>query len=112
MTPNTTTEPMRARIPAAAATARPRVTSPSRASNASANTGMPSFTKAFHTPVTMADRVMATNRNPQERRIATVTPTPMAPPPGSVLETAVDAWLTTAASRRRIPGSAATSTNQ
>ncbi len=59
--------------------------------------GMPSFTKLFHTPDTTAASANCAFVNPQEWYIAYVTPMAMAAPPGSVLATAVDAWLETAA---------------
>ena len=77
--------------PAAAAVSRAAVTSPVKASKTTATTGIPSFTKLFHTPETIADRAISGVAKPHDVYMAYVTPTPIAPPAGSVLETAVEA---------------------
>ena len=68
--------------------------------------------KLFQTPDTTNASVVWATGMPQERCIVIVTPTPSAPPPGTVLATAVEARLATAASRRRRPGSTAVSIGQ
>src|SRR3954454_12550550 len=57
-----------------------------------------------HRPVAVNPRVMASRRKPQERCMANVRPVATAPPSGTVLDSAADAVLLTAASRRRSPG--------
>ena len=88
---NKTTAPTSTAIPTAAAMNRAGVMPPSRASSATAKTGIPSLTKLFQIPVTMADRVIAAMVKPHEVSMAKVRPTPIAPPAGRVLDTAVDA---------------------
>ena len=84
--PKSTIAETRTRIPMAAASTRAGVTPPSRASRARARTGMPSFTKLFQMPVTTAERPMDPIVNPHELSMATDTPTPITPPPGSVFD--------------------------
>ena len=85
---------------------------PLRASRARATIGRPSLTKLFQIPdTTMASAVCGTGI-PHERCIVNVTPMPSAPPPGTVLATAVEPRLATAASPTRRPGSTAISIGQ
>src|SRR6185295_53217 len=90
--------------PITAATARPAPASPLSASRPRATTGRPSLTKLFHTPATTIASVVSDTGWPHERCIDIVTPIDSAPPPGIVLDTAVEAGLATAASRRRNVG--------
>jgi hypothetical protein len=61
-------------------------------------TGRPSLARLFQRPEITAPRAISDERRPKLRWIDTVTPTPIAEPPGKVLETAVDAKLEIAAS--------------
>src|SRR5437773_946317 len=78
------------------------------ATHARAITGRPSFKKLFQMPVKVISRVIAEAENPQERKIATATPTATdAPPPGMMFEIVVVVWLFTAAWAVVSPGIAA-----
>ena len=65
--------------------------------------GNPSLTKMFQMPVTPTNSVISPAVKPHVLSIAAVTPTPKAPPAGSVLATVVLVWVTTADCPRPIP---------
>ena len=71
------------------------------------STGKASFAKMFHTPVTPTYNAVSVPVKPQDRRIAYVSPTAIAPPPGSVFATEVVVCVSTAAGHSRSPGRAA-----
>ena len=83
--------------PTTAAVTSPGPASPCMASRPRATTGKPSLTKLFQTPETTIASVVSLTGRPQVRCIVIVTPMPTAPPPGTVLATAVEARLDTAA---------------
>jgi hypothetical protein len=78
------------------------------ASRPSAATGRASFMKLFQTPVVEMSRPISGPVKPQDRNMATATPTAMAPPPGRMFATVVEDWLLTAACASVSPGMAAT----
>ena len=73
---------------------------------------MASLTNWFHTPLTRVNTAKSSERTPQLPNIRQVTPMPRAAPAGSVLDTAVEPRLDTAASRSRSDGSIAVVSSQ
>ena len=97
-------------IPAAAA--RAGFECPVITRSPSATIGSPSLTKMFQIPVTPMNSVISPAVKPHVLSIAAVTPTPNAPPAGSVLATVVLVCVTTADCPRPIPISPASLASQ
>ena len=91
---NTTIAAIRPAIPAIT---RPLLGLPCSDTNANARTGSPSLAKLFQMPDNSSDTVARDCENPHEVYIEKFIPMPMAPPPGSVLDTAVEDSVTTMA---------------
>jgi hypothetical protein len=82
-----------------------------KASRARASTGSPSLAKLLNNPDTSSDTEVRDRENPHEEFIAYVSPTAIAAPPSTVLETAVVVSVATVACRKVWPGIVATTTN-
>ena len=89
---------MKAAVPSSA------VSPPFTLSRKSATTGKTRLASWFQTPVSVIARVTSAERKPQARSIPQEPAIPTAAPPGAMIESAVDACVTTNACRKRRPG--------
>ena len=109
---NMTTLPARMASPMTAGIRSAVVALPDIASSPSANTGSPSFMKAFQIPVVEISKAISEPVKPHERNISYATPMETTPPPGRMFAMVVDDWLLTAACANERPGMAATICHQ
>jgi hypothetical protein len=102
--PNPVTMAASSSRPATAETSRAPPGRPLVSMSATARTGSPNRAKTFQIPEMSVYRRYSAAPTSQLESIAQLTPIARAPPAGSVLATALEPRLTTAASRSRIDG--------